>query len=69
MNPPCTQQQDTAQRRNIERMTDDDLQREWRLVTRFPERPPIREAYIAAMADEFARRGLAQMEDERRRAR
>jgi len=53
-----------AQRRNIERMPDSKLRSEWRAVTGFPERPPIRETYIAQMADELARRGLAQPEDD-----
>ena len=55
-----------AQKRNIAGMSDEKLGREWFIVTRFPERPPIREAYISEMADEFARRGLTQPKDERR---
>jgi hypothetical protein len=49
-----------AQRRNLARMSDDKLRREWRLVTGFSERPAIREAYISQMASELARRGLGQ---------
>lgn len=55
-----------AQKHNLGRMDDRKLSREWHLVTGFPERPPIREAYIDAMYDEFARRGLPQPQDVRR---
>lgn len=54
-----------AQRRNIASMSDEKLDREWFIVTRCPERPAIREAYIAQMVEEFAKRGLRQPKDER----
>lgn len=55
-----------AQRRNLAAMSDTKLSREWHLVTGFPERPPIRVAYIGQMYGEFARRGLPQQEDPQR---
>lgn len=47
-----------AQRHNANRMTDQKLLREFRQVSRYPEQPPIRVAYLDTLRDEITTRGL-----------